>query len=118
MSLLLEKDKVVQKEAPTFLLFVLYVGNSDMLHVELWIIEYGSLCYTMVAISALCPAQHKKTGQTIILRELLRQISQDHIKIVQGWLSRQELFWEMLAHSLPTKPLAFYCTSEIKDTKG
>lgn len=75
-----------------FLSFVQYIDNSDMLHVEWQTIEYGSLCYTMVAISALCPTQNKETGQTIILRELLRQISQDHTKIVQGWLSGQELF--------------------------
>lgn len=81
------KRKVAQKETTMFLSFVLYVDNSSMLHVEWQTIEYASLCYTMVAISALYHAQHKKTGQTIILGELLRQISQDHTKIVQGWLN-------------------------------
>lgn len=86
------KEQSYPKKATMFLSFVLYVDNSGMLHVECLTIGYGSLCYTMVAISALCPAQHKEAGQTIILRELLRQISQDHTKIVQGWLSGQELF--------------------------
>lgn len=72
--------------------FVLYVDNSDMLHVEWQNIECGSLGYTMVGISAHRKKTKKKTGQTIILRELLRQISQDYTKIVQGWLSGQELF--------------------------
>lgn len=72
----------------------------------------------MVAILEMCPEQHKKTGQTITLRELLRQISQDQTEIDHEWLSSQELFWEMLVQSFPTKPLAFYCTFEINDTKG
>lgn len=88
-----EKEGSCTKKATMFLSFLLYIDNSGKLHVEWHTTEYGSLCYKMEAILALCPVQHeKKTGQTIILRELLRQISQDHTKIVQGWLSGQELF--------------------------
>lgn len=69
-------------------------------------------------ILEMCPEQYKKTGQTITLGELLRQISQDQTQIDHGWLSSQELFQEMLAQSFPTKPLAFYSTSEMNDNKG
>lgn len=120
LSLPLDRQSCT-KWAGMFLSFVLYVDNSDSLHVEWQNIECGSLGYTMVGISAhrkKRKKRKKKTGQTIILRELLRQISQDYTKIVQGWLSGQELFQEVLEHSFPTKPLAFDCTSEIKYNKG
>lgn len=42
-----------------------------------------------------------KNGHRMLPRELLKQISEDHTKIVQGWLSGQELFSEVLEHSYP-----------------
>lgn len=59
LSILALENKVVQKEATMFLSFLQYTDNSDMLHVEWRTTEYGSLCYTMVAISAQCPSQNK-----------------------------------------------------------
>lgn len=55
-----EKEESCTKKATMFLSFLLYIDNSGKLHVEWHTTEYGSLCYTMEAILALCPVQHEK----------------------------------------------------------